>query len=59
MLVLSRDVNQSLVFLVDGVEIARIVIGRIKGETVKLLIDAPAEVQILRSELNKSQEVRS
>lgn len=59
MLVLSRDVNQSLVFLVDGVEIARIVIGRVKGETVKLLIDAPSEVQVLRSELNKSQEVRS
>lgn len=59
MLVLARDVNQSIVLLVEGVEIARVVISKIKGDTVKLAIDAPAEVQILRSELINSQEVCS
>ena len=59
MLVLARDVNQSIVLLVEGVEIARVVISKVKGQTVRLAIDAPPEVQVLRSELINSQEVRS
>ena len=47
MLILSRNVGQSIV--VDGRIVVRIM--RLEGETVKLGIDAPAEVPVHRQEV--------
>jgi carbon storage regulator len=47
MLVLSRKHGQSLV--IDGVTVIRVL--EIRGNLVRLGIDAPAEVAVLRSEL--------
>ena len=47
MLILSRNVGQSIV--VDGRIVVRIV--RLEGETVKLGIEAPADVPVHRQEV--------
>jgi carbon storage regulator len=52
MLILSRNVGQSIV--VDGRIVVTIM--RLEGETVKLGIDAPAEVPVHRHEVY--QEIR-
>lgn len=50
MLVLTRKANQSIRVMVGGQEIM-VTIGQIRGDKVRLAFDAPADVKILRSEL--------
>ena len=50
-LVVARKMNQKTVLILDGRIIAEIAIGQIHGETVRLVIDAPPEVEIWREEL--------
>lgn len=54
MLVLSRKKDESIVLLVAGG--IKITVLRADGGRVKLGIDAPKDVQILRSELNESNQ---
>lgn len=52
MLILSRKVGQSL-YIGDGIEIT---ITELSGDKVKIGINAPKEVQILRKELRQTVE---
>lgn len=54
MLVLSRKKDESIVLLVAGG--IKITVLRADGGRVKLGIDAPKDVQILRSELHESNQ---
>ncbi len=51
MLKLARKRNQRIVLTMDGRVIAQIAVGEIHGNTVRLVIDAPAQVRIWREEL--------
>lgn len=53
MLVLTRRAGESF-YLGDDIKIT---IQSIKGDGVRVAIDAPKEVQILRSELKEAQDV--
>ncbi len=50
-LVIARKTKQKTVLILNGQIIAEIAIGQIHGETVRLVIDAPPEVEIWREEL--------
>jgi len=51
MLILSRNVGQSITLWVDGKLIAEIIVDTVRGDSVRLAFKADPEVQILRSEL--------
>ena len=51
MLILSRNVGQSITLWVDGKLIAEITVDTVRGDSVRLAFKADPEVQILRSEL--------
>ena len=55
MLVLSRRTNEKLIIeTTDGVVV--VVVTRVKGDTVRLGIDAPRTVRVWRKELHDSAE---
>ena len=51
MLILSRNVGQSITLWVDGKLIAEIIVDTVRGDSVRLAFKAEPTVQILRSEL--------
>jgi len=51
MLILSRNVGQSITLWVDGKLIAEVIVDTVRGDSVRLAFKADPEVQILRSEL--------
>ena len=51
MLVLSRFKGQEIVISRDGVEIARVMVVDVKGDKVRLGINAPRSVQVDRAEV--------
>jgi carbon storage regulator CsrA len=50
MLVVSRKVNEKILIFVDGVRI-EVSVGSIRGQLVRIGIDAPQNVKVLREEL--------
>lgn len=52
MLVIEREVGEGFVIEVDGWEI-RVVVTEARGKRVRIGIDAPAEVRVLRDDAKK------
>jgi carbon storage regulator CsrA len=50
MLILARKVDERIVIDVRGVEI-ELVVNKISGETVRIGVEAPSDVVVLRKEL--------
>lgn len=50
MLVVGRKVNEKILIFVDGVRI-EVSVGSIRGQLVRIGIDAPKNVKVLRAEL--------
>ncbi len=51
MLTLSRKPGQMLVLDLDGQQSIRILVTAVRGKQVKLAVDAPRHIQVLRDEL--------
>ncbi len=52
MLVLSRKKNEAIVLqMQNGIEV-RVTVADVRGDKVRLAIDAPREVRIMREEVN-------
>lgn len=51
MLVLTRNEEQSLIFRVNGIEF-NVAILQVRGNKVRVGIDAPKEVVVIRSEID-------
>lgn len=59
MLILGRRKNETIVVIQDGRVIARITVGDIARNAVRLVFDAPADVEIWRDEvLRRRGEVK-
>ena len=57
MLILSRKINEELLFFKDGKQIARIKVNRIAGKKVHFGIEADSEIIVIRNELeNKNND---
>ena len=50
MLILSRNVGESITLWIDGKLIAEVIVDTVRGDSVRLAFKADPEVQILRSE---------
>lgn len=57
MLVLSRKINQELLFFQDGKQIVRIRVNKITGSKIHFGIEAEPEIKVSRNELeNKNHD---
>jgi carbon storage regulator len=57
MLCLSRRKHETLVLTVAGIEIV-VAVGEIRGDVVRLGVQAPSEVKVLRGELAEQERER-
>jgi carbon storage regulator CsrA len=56
MLILSRRMNEKIVFMVAGLEVKLTFLEIRKSGSLKIGIDAPQEVKILREELTDGKQ---